>query len=75
MTIAVPTYKTQADPKFKIFPLHCWLILMAEDAILLDKTRAVLWHNYRKYIWQKEKKQTIKHEMTESDTSPARASG
>ena len=28
---------------------------VAEDAIFLDKTRAVLWHNYKNCIWQKEK--------------------
>jgi len=57
MTIDVPTFKTQADPKVKISPLPGWLIprpVLAEDAILLDKTRAVLWHNYKNYISQKE---------------------
>ena len=34
--------------------------VLAEDAILLDKTRAVLWHNYKNYIWQKRRKQTKK---------------
>jgi len=51
--------------------------VLAEDAIL-DKTRAVLWHNYKNYIWQKKEETTqkpIKNEMTESYTSPARASG
>jgi hypothetical protein len=33
-------------------------------------------NKYKKYIWQKEEKNnTIKNEMTESGTSPARASG
>jgi len=54
--------------------------VLAKDAILLDKTRAVLWHNYKNRIWQKERekkkrKKKINNEMTESDTSPARASG
>ena len=29
--------------------------VLAKDAILLDKTRAVLWHNYKNRIWQKER--------------------
>jgi hypothetical protein len=53
--------------------------VLAKDAILLDKTRAVLWHNYKNRIWQKEREKKtekkINNEMTESDTSPARASG
>ena len=38
--------------------------VLAEDAILLDKIRAVLWHNcitIKKYIWQKEKN-TLKNQ-------------
>jgi len=36
--------------------------VLAEDAILLDKTRAVLWHNYKNYTWQKEKGKKQKNE-------------
>ena len=63
MTIDVPTYKTQADSKVKIFPLPCWLIPRAgigRGCHLTRQDKAVLWHNYKKYIWQKEKKQTQK---------------
>ena len=38
--------------------------VLAKDAILLDKTRAVLWQNYKKRIWQKEKEKKT-NEMTE----------
>ena len=49
MTMGIPTKKT--DPKVEISPWPCWLIpragiVLAEDAMWLDKTKTVLWHNY-----------------------------
>ena len=60
-----------------ISPLPCWRIKKrAGVARGCHLTRAVLWH--KNYTWQKEKKtpkKTRQHEMTESHTCTARASG
>ena len=51
---------------------------MAEDAILLDKTRLFYGITTKNIFGKKRRnkpKKPRKNEMTESDTSPARASG
>ena len=59
MTIDVPTYKTQADPKVKISPLPCWLIPRAgigRGCHLTQQDKSCCMNKYKKYIWQKEEK-------------------
>ena len=58
--------------------IHIYVYIYIMECIPIDVCRNnVVYHPFPNRIWQKEKKHThkqIKHEMTESDTSPARAS-
>ena len=59
LTIDIPiNIKPTQTPKLRYLPSLAGSYqgpVLAKDAILLDKTRAVLWHNYKNCIWQKEK--------------------